>query len=268
MDLLLRSGASSYEVSSPEDYSPSTFFTGGTAGPWYDFGNSASVLNASSNSATNGQTVGTVNDSGTAAINGLQTTETNRPTLRSTHVNNRAVVQCDSSDFLNVAGLNAFTNAATSITVCAVFRPIDGSTNHCALRQFDNSYSYDRFNALFVGLRPSIGYSRDGGNFSNLRTGSVDVSPGVYHAIIWVADFTNGQTAIYMDNATYLSLATAGGSTVAGAMNATNANESRVIRTSNGFWGELYVHKNALMTSVQRADWFTAVKSRFGLTAY
>lgn len=249
-------------------YDPSTFFTGGTKGPWYDFGNTVTTLNAGGTAATAGQTVATENDAGTAAINASQATDANRPTLAAAHQNSRNAILADSTDLFDVTGLNAFTNGASSIQLLTVFQPTDGTTNHSMWRSFDASFSYDRINALFVGLKPSIKYSKDGGDFANLRTGASDLTAATYHAIIYHFDFTNGQTGIFVDNAAYLAVAAAGGTTVAGAMNATDGNQSRIVLTSKGYYLDMYIHKNALMDATQRSNWFAAVKSRFALTAY
>lgn len=268
MDLLLRAGTSGGAGGGGGSYNPASYFTGGTSGPWYDFGDSTRILNGSSTSATNGQTVGTANDAGTSGTNASQTTDANRPILRAAHVNSRNAVQCDSTDFMDVTGLNSFLNSATSCTITAVLNIASGGANHSALRQYDNGFSYDRINALFIGQQPSIKYSKDGGDYANLRTAAGSLSTGTYHAVIWVFDFTNGQTGIYADNSTALTMAAAGGGTVPGAMNATNGNESRIVRTSDAHWADLYFHKNSMMDSTQRANWFAAVKSRFALTAY
>lgn len=270
MDLLLRAGFvdGAGGGGGGGGYAPANFFTGGTVGPWFDFGNSTNVLNGSGTSATNGQTVDTVNDSGTAGISAVQTTDANRPTLQASHINGRNAVLLDTSDLMAVTGLNAFTNGASSLTIGMVYNPTDGTTNHAPLRQYDASYSYDRVYALLLGLQASVRYSRDGGDYANLRTQGGSLSSATYHALLFVMDFNAGQTAIYGDNSTLLSLAAAGGSTVAGNMTATNANESRILSACKGYCAELFFHKNAMMDSTQRTSWFTDVKSRFGLTAY
>jgi hypothetical protein len=253
---------------SSSSYDPATYFTGGTAGPWFKFSNSANVLNGSSTSATNGQTIGTVNDSGTAAINASQATDANRGVLAAAHQGGKNAISVTSAQYMDVSGLDTWLNSATSATCLCVFRPTDGSTNHSVVRQFDNGFSFDRLNALFVGLKPSIKYSKDTVDFDNLRTGATDLTAGVYHALIYKWDFTNGQTGILANNATYLAMAAAGGVTVAGAMNATNGNQSRIIRASNGFYFDMYMHKNVFMSGAQETAWFAAVKSEFTLTAY
>lgn len=249
-------------------YDPSSFFTGGTSGPWYDFGDSTKILNGSGTSATDGQTIATVTDAGTAGINATQGTDANRAILRAAHVNGRNAAECDTSDLFEASGLNAFTNGASSLSIPLVYQHTDGSTNHRFFRQYDNSYSYDRVNALFVALKPSIKYSRDGGDYSNLRTGATDVTAGSYHAMIFVFNFNAGETGLFLDNGTYLSMTAAGGGTVAGNMTASNGNESRILAACKGFIADMYFHKNSMMDGTQRAAWFAAVKSRFNLTGY
>ena len=257
-----------YTPTAPTDYDPFSFFTGGTAGAWFDFGNSTTVLNGSAAIATDGQTVDTVNDSGSAGMTAVQTTDANRPTLRAAHINGRNAVELDTSDLMAVTALNAFTNGASSLTIGMVYSPTDGTTNHSPLRQYDGSYSYDRIYALLLGLQASLRYSRDGGDYTNLRTQSGSLSSADYHALLFVFDFNAGQTAIYGDDSTLLTMAAAGGSTVAGNMTATNANESRILSACKGFCAEMFFYKDAMMDSTQRTDWFAAVKTRFDLTTY
>jgi hypothetical protein len=122
-------------------------------------------------------------------------------------------------------------------------------------------------------LRSQIAYSKDGGDFANSRNSAADLTAASYRAIIFQIDCTNGKTAVFVDNSdgsttTEVSYAAAGGGTVAGTMSATAAAGSEVFAASKGYYADLYIHKNALMTAPQRAAWFAAVKSRFSLSGY
>lgn len=248
-------------------YNPSSLFTGGTAGPWYDFGNTVTTLNGSGTSATGGQTVGTENDAGTAGINASQATDANRPVLQAAHVNSRNDVLEDNTDYFDVTGLDAFTNGASSFTALTVVRPIDATENHRLFRQFDAAFSINRIILDFAGLSPRIAYSAALVDFGNSRTGSA-LAADTYHAVIYQVDAANGQTGIFANNGVNLAVAAAGGVTVPANFAATNGNQSRICVLSKAYYADIYIHKNALMTAQQRSDWFAAVKARFNLSTY
>jgi hypothetical protein len=248
-------------------YNPTSYFTGGTVGPWYDFGDSTKILNSSDTSATNGQTIKTVTDAGTAGINASQATDASRPTLSTNFANGKSAALCTATQLFDATGLNAFSNAANNLSILAVFQPTDGTTNHCIFQQYDNPWGVLRAYAGYVGLQPSVRYDRDGTAYANLRSGTA-VSAATTHAMVIQIDALNGQTGIYLDNGTSLTMQAAGGSTVAGVYNSTNGNESVILRQCKGYCLDIYIHKNAMMDATQRGNWFTAVKSRFSLTAY
>ena len=266
MDCLLRAGSSGAS-SGGGSYDPTSYFTGGTSGPWYDFNNSAKILNASDTAATNGQTIKTIQDVNSASYDGTQGTDANRPTLVTNFANGKSAALCDSTDLFDATGLNAFSNAANSITVLAVFQPTDATTNHCMFQQYDNPWGVLRAYAGSVGLQPSVRYDRDSTAYGNIRSGTA-ASAATTHAMVIQIDALNGQTGLYLDNATNLTMQAAGGSTVAGAFNSTNGNESVILRQCKGYCLDIYIHKNAMMDATQRGNWFTAVKARFSLTAY
>lgn len=249
-------------------YDPSTFFIGGTKGPWYDPNNTANTLNGSGTPSTNGQVVATLNDSGTAGINATQSTDANRPTLSTNYANSRSALNIDLTDYFDCSGMNTFTSAANSVTVLVVYSPTDASTNHIMFRQYDNPFSNERLRAGWAGDKPRLLFNLDAGSYGNDRIGAAALTTPANHALIYVFDPQHGMDGVYVDNASYLAFGAAGGTTASAAFDATDANQSRFFLNCLGNALDIYIHKNAIMSSQQRTDYFAAVKSRFALTTY
>ena len=269
MDLLLkvgRSGGSS--GGGGGGYDPSSFFPGGTKGMWLDSGNTAKILNASAASAVNTDPVATANDSGTAGYSLVQSTNANRPILVTNHVNGRSALSLDLTDYFDCTGMNAFLSGANNVTLMAVFRHTDASTNHIMFRQYDNPFSNERVRFGYAGDKPRLLFNKDAGSYGNDRIGASGIANATYHAVIYVVDAQNGLDGAYVDNGTYLAFTGAGGTTAASAFDATTANQSRFFLNCLGYVADLYIHKNSLLDSTQRAAWFAAVKTRFALTGY
>lgn len=249
-------------------YVPSSYFTGGTAGPTYDFNSSANILNGSATPATNGQTIATIKDTAAGSFDATQATDANRPTLSASFLNGKNVALSDSTDvFDTIAGLNTFSNAANSMCVVAVCRPIDGTVNHTVYRCFDNAFTNVRIYCGFTGLQPTISYTRDTINYGNARFGTA-ITADVWNVVIYHLDFLNGQTGIWVNTAANLAVAAAGGITVAGAMDATNGTGSSLIFTSKMYTAHIYAHKNVFPDATQRGNLFAAAKSFYNLTTY
>lgn len=249
-------------------FDPSSYFTGGTVGPTYDFNSSANILNGSATPATNGQTIATVKDTAAGSFDATQATDANRPTLVTSYLNGTSVALSDTTDvFDTISGLNSFTNAANSVCVVAVVRPIDGTTNHTIWKCFDNGFSEQRIYCGFTGLQPTIAYSRDAVNYGNARFGTA-ITADTWNVLIYQIDAQNGQTGIYMNNGTNLAVAAAGGTTVAGAWAATNGTGSTLMLTSKMRLAKVYIHKNAFPDATQRTALFAAAKSFYNLSTY
>lgn len=249
-------------------YNPSSYFTGGTVGPTYDLNSSANVLNASAVAATNGQTIATLKDTASASFDATQATDANRPTLSASFLNSKNVTLSDSTDvFDTIAGLNTFSNAANSVCVVAVVRPVDGLVNHTIWKCFDNGFTEQRIYCGFTGLQPTVAYSRDAVNYGNARFGTA-ITADTWNVLIYQIDALNGQTGVYMNNGTNLAVAAAGGTTVAGAWAATNGTGSTLMLTSKMYLAHVYIHKNAFPDATQRTNLFAAAKSAYNLTTY
>lgn len=247
---------------------PSSYFTGGTAGPTYDFNSSANILNGSATPATNGQTIATVKDSSAGSFDATQATDANRPTLVTSYLNGASVALSDSTDlFDTIAGLNTLTNAANSICVVAVVRPIDGTVNHTIWEGYDNTFTNLRLYCGFTGLQPTISYNKDGGTYGNVKFGTA-LTADTWNVLIYHLDFLNGQTGIWANTAANIAVGAAGGTTVAGAMNATNGTGSSLMRQSKMRLAIAYPHKNAFPDATQRGNLFAAAKSAYNLTTY
>jgi hypothetical protein len=247
-------------------YSPANFFTGGTAGPWYDLNNSAVVLNGSATSATNGQTIGTIGDSGPFGASATQATDANRPVLATNSLNGRSTATLTVSHVMSASGLDSYLNNASSFTIGAVFNPTDGTTNHLLFRQFDNSFSVNRAAVGFVALTQNIQYTPDTtASFSTSSASSV--SAANWHAILYVVDPVAATVRIVTDNAVVVNNVASG--KTAGNIANTAGNQSQLfISSCKGSIAEMFFWKNAKMSGAQETAWFAAVKSRFGLTTY
>lgn len=248
-------------------YAPANFFTGGTAGPWWDLNNSANVLNGSSTPATNGQTIGTINDSGAAAIAASQATDANRPVLATNSLNGRSTATLTVSHVMDASSLNAFSQNASSFTLGAVFNPTDNTSNHTLFRQFDNSFSVNRILCGFNGVNISenVQYTPDTtAPYSNI-TGTTTAA--TWHAVLYIIDPVAATVRVLVDNSVVVAGAASG--KTAGNFANTTGNQSQIFLSScKGSIAEMFMWKNAKMSGAQETAWFAAVKSRFALTAY
>lgn len=249
-------------------YSPADYFTGATIGFSYLFdtpGNN--ILNGAGTAATDGQTVATVKSSVVTA-DATQGTDASRPVLRTNAINtSMSVIELDGADLLSNSSLDAFLDSATSATIGVVWNPTDFLANHI-LYEVDGGTGNTRLQGKGNGAQTAIDYNPNNTANGNdqYSGGSNLLTAGVYSAVLWQVDATNRTVAMYANNATYKAPTVVTGP--AQSWQVGGGNSSRLFRNSKGRCAHIFLAKNALMTTQQRADWFAAMKARYNLTAY
>ena len=259
-------GVADGQVPLPPAYSPADFFTGATVGFSYLFDTpGANLLNGSGGNASNGQTVATAK-SAVGTADATQATDTGRPTLVTNAVNGLAAVECDGGDQLDVSAVDAFLNAATSVTVGVVWRPTDFAANHHFLEQETTAYN-PRLTCRLNGDQTTLDYNpTTGANGNDQYSGGLNaLTAGVYAAVLFQVDASNRTVAMYANNATFRAPVQVTGPAQAFV---NGGGSSRLFRNAKGRCPHVFLAKNALMTTQQRADWFAAMKTRYALTAY
>jgi hypothetical protein len=255
---------------SAPSYDPANYFTGATIGFNYLFDTpGADLLNGSGTAAGDGQTVATVKSQSGVTADATQSTDANRPVLRTNAINTTmSVVELDGGDTLNVTAVNAFLNNASSATVGLVWRPTDFVANHNFF-EMDDATSYNpRLQCRLSGAQVALDYNPDtAANGNDVYSGGSNLlSAGVDAAVLYQVDAAAKTVAIYANNATFKAP-----TVVTGPMQNWGTGggvDSRLFRNAKGRCAHLFLAKNALMSSTQRANWFADVKTRYGLTAY
>jgi len=252
-------------------YDPATFFTGATL-VWYPFHDSSQVLDASDAPAANNVKVKTITDKKGSNISLVQATAGDQATCKTGVVNGaiQAIEYTESIQGYIPQNFSSYLNSATSLTVGLVHSLSSGSNNADILRCYENSYSYDRVRAFFLGLRwGALWNTKDSTNegigiYSDPAVGvSADIAS--YNATLWEFDFSNGRVTVFGNGGTKITQTTNG---TAQAIPNTNLNEPHVLKNMNGRAVDLFWTKDVKMTSQQRSDWFSTVKAYFGLTTY
>ena len=160
--------------------------------------------------------------------------------------------------------MDAFLNAATSVTVGVVWNPTDFVANHIVFEQESTTYN-PRLSCRLNGAQTCMDYNPDtAANGNDVYSGGLNLlTAGVYSAVLYQVDATNRTEAMYANNGTFKAPTVVTGpaqSFVSGG------GSSRLFRNAKGRCPHVFLMKNALMTTQQRADWFAAMKTRYALS--
>lgn len=239
----------------------------GTVIAEYDFTDSTLVLNGSATSATNGQTVATVNaKSGAGTL--TQSTDSKRPLLATAALNGQQVITFDGTDDWFTAPADWAKNRGF-IVVAAVFKMTDAGGH--ALVQTNAASTVNLLTWINGTNFSFVAEGKRSGGAGFQRFGSLG-SQDTWYGGVWTYDFAGNSCRIDTANGNMLA---AGAQDGAGATANSDANGSETntvgagnIYGSNAFKGQLaHLIFYSAQTSQQRADLLTALEAKHGALA-
>lgn len=248
---------------------PAAFYSGATQKYYFNYTDSAKVLNAVGTPALNGIAVQTVNpeSGGVATLTCSQTTVINQPTCVTSALGSFQAVQWASSgsQAFNLAGTGntAVVQGTTAVSFGAVVKPTLTSTNSFLFRIFDNPFSFNRFRCSINGTLLIIDVEAvDGAGDTPLQTATSTVAAGTWYALLFEWNVTTGATTIYLNGA---SQSLTGTAATPGTMSNTTGNSPQIgLNTSNIQELECFLFVGGLMGATNAAAWSTAVRANYG----
>jgi hypothetical protein len=254
-------------------YDPQDYYTTPTKRYWFYMNDTTKVLDASDASAANGVKIRTVNDEWGGSAQLYQATVGNQPTCTTNVSNSKQSALFTSAATCNMAVTNfaSALNSATKVSFGVVFKLNSTGTNATFLRCYDNSYSHNRFRAYLATGNPSMDMTKDTTaattrTANSWNSGVVTLATATVHAVLYEWDVANSSCQIYVDSHTATMSSTAApGTSIAN----TTLNQPEVgLSSTNCDILDTFFVVGALMDSTQRAAWFAAAKTNWGITIY
>lgn len=245
-------------------YNPSSHLTGGSMQFWFDFSDAAKVLDAGAASASNAEAIATVNPStGTPTL----VTGGSPPVVTTNVTNGKQGATFNGSLALNATSSRGLLNNASKVCFGAVLKLHGTGGNGQFFNCVDSGWNTSRFKPFLATAAPSLDGARTSvGATVNSSTSLVDEEVS---AVLWLWDVAAATATIYINDV--VTNISASAFSTAGSIENLDSNAGHTITVGSSLDAtlfDLFLHTGSLPSSQQVTDWFAAVKTKFGITAY
>jgi hypothetical protein len=238
----------------------------GTPLLWVDHTDTAKVFNGSVTQCLNGEKIATIRTKDTTDTTYEQSTDGNRPTLRTNFVNGLQVGDYSSS-WLESAGAQSVTANRAGMTFVLVLRVTTLASAQTVWEHYTNAGGY-RFRIKILattGAHDIEGLPQDAGTPFEVFGAAGNLSINTWYVLTWVADFAGDKLNGWTNTTQAITDQ---------SMNSTgNTSSTSASAVSNlGYWpamtgqiGDAILY-NAALNATNRGNLITALKAKYGIT--